>query len=85
MYYVLQALFCSEGWNCSNLPISGLCLAKEGGRKVLCVASEDMSICLRDARSGLLLRMFQHHTHSPVLVKVRITGVVKKYLNMLLF
>ena len=52
--------------SCAESGITCLASAMEGVRKLLCVASNDCTICVRDAITGLLIHMLEGHTKTPL-------------------
>ena len=56
--------------------IRDLAVAKEGVRQLLCVVSEgSCSINVRDASTGLLMRVLEGHTQPCSTVKVRVQAI----------
>jgi len=52
--------------SCAESGITCLASAMEGPRKLLCVASNDCIITIRDAITGLLIRSLDGHTKTPL-------------------
>ena len=56
--------------SCAESGITCLASAMEGVRKLLCVASNDCAICVRDAITGLLIHVLEGHTKTPLCLSV---------------
>ncbi|XP_013416118.1 zinc finger protein 106 isoform X3 [Lingula anatina] len=56
----------SDSFELVDKAVNSLCGAREGSRQLLCVASSDALVTVRDARSGLLLRTLRVTTGLPV-------------------
>ncbi|XP_014680400.1 PREDICTED: uncharacterized protein LOC106820385 isoform X2 [Priapulus caudatus] len=55
-----------DDWPCSTRVICCLATAREGSRHLVVIASFDKSITLRDATTGLFLRMLNGHKNIPI-------------------
>ncbi|XP_023228604.1 zinc finger protein 106-like [Centruroides sculpturatus] len=56
--------------HCAECAISCIATAAEGAQKILCIASYDTALTVRDAQSGLLLRCLEGQIKPPCSIRI---------------